>query len=96
MAEQPVAADTRRARVRTATTAEIKTTARRLLVEEGPDALTLRAIARSMGMTAPALYRYFSSHEELVGACTRTCSPRSPAPSSGPGTPWDRRTRSAA
>jgi AcrR family transcriptional regulator len=68
--EQPVAAATRRARVRTATTAEIKATARRLLVEEGPDALTLRAIARSMGMTAPALYRYFSSHEELVGACT--------------------------
>ncbi len=68
--QQPVAAGTRRARVRTATTAEIKTTARRLLVEEGPDALTLRAIARSMGLTAPALYRYFSSHEELVGACT--------------------------
>jgi AcrR family transcriptional regulator len=70
MVEQPVASATRRARVRTATTDEIKTTARRLLVEEGPDALTLRAIARSMGMTAPALYRYFSSHEELVGACT--------------------------
>jgi AcrR family transcriptional regulator len=68
--KQPAAGDTRRARVRTATTAEIKTTARRLLVEEGPDALTLRAIARSMGMTAPALYRYFSSHEELVsGLC---------------------------
>jgi AcrR family transcriptional regulator len=69
MAEQEpaVAGDTRRARVRTATTAEIKATARRLLVAEGPDALTLRAIARSMGMTAPALYRYFGSHEELVG-----------------------------
>jgi AcrR family transcriptional regulator len=60
---------TRRSRVRDATTAEIKATARALLVAEGPDALTLRAIARSMGMTAPALYRYFSSHEELVGAC---------------------------
>lgn len=60
----------RRSRVRDATTAEIKATARALLVAEGPDALTLRAIARSMGMTAPALYRYFGSHEELVGACT--------------------------
>ncbi len=59
----------RRSRVREATTAEIKATARRLLVDEGPDALTLRAIARAMGMTAPALYRYFDSHEELVGAC---------------------------
>lgn len=58
----------RRARVRDATTAEIKGTARELLVAAGPDALTLRAIAREMGMTAPALYRYFDSHEELVGA----------------------------
>ena len=33
---------------------------------EGPDAVSLRAIAREMGMTAPALYRYFSSHEDLV------------------------------
>ena len=56
----------RRDRVRAATTAEIKQTARRILVSEGPDAVSLRAIAREMGMTAPALYRYFSSHEELV------------------------------
>jgi AcrR family transcriptional regulator len=56
----------RRDRVRAATTAEIKQTARRILVAEGPDAVSLRAIAREMGMTAPALYRYFSSHEELV------------------------------
>lgn len=58
---------TRRSRARDATTAEIKATARRLLVDDGPDALTLRAIARAMGMTAPALYRYFDSHEEIVG-----------------------------
>jgi AcrR family transcriptional regulator len=56
----------RRDRVRAATTAEIKQTARRILVSQGPDAVSLRAIAREMGMTAPALYRYFSSHEELV------------------------------
>lgn len=60
-------AATRRERVRGATTAEIKTTARRLLVEQGPDALTLRAIAREMGMTPAALYRYFGSHEEILG-----------------------------
>jgi AcrR family transcriptional regulator len=58
----------RRERVRDATVLEIKGTARRLLVADGPEALTLRAIAREMGMTAPALYRYFASHEELVGA----------------------------
>jgi AcrR family transcriptional regulator len=57
---------TRRERVRAATMREITDTARRILVEEGPEAVTLRAIAREMGMTAPALYRYFDSHEELV------------------------------
>jgi len=56
----------RRDRVRAATKDEIIKTARRLLVEEGPDTLSLRAIAREMGMTAPGLYRYFASHEELV------------------------------
>ena len=44
---------------------EITATARRLLVEQGPDAMSLRAIAREMGMTAPGLYRYYSSREEL-------------------------------
>ncbi len=58
----------RRQRLRDATVHEIKATARRLLVEDGPHSVTLRAIAREMGMTAPGLYRYFSSHEELLGA----------------------------
>jgi AcrR family transcriptional regulator len=61
-----VEAPSRRDRVRAATTAEIKQTARQILVTEGPDAVSLRAIAREMGMTAPALYRYFGSHDELV------------------------------
>ena len=56
----------RRDRVRAATAQEIKQTARRLLVDQGPEAVTLRAIAREIGMTAPALYRYFGSHEELI------------------------------
>jgi AcrR family transcriptional regulator len=59
---------TRRERTRAATVDEIKQTARRLLVAEGPSAVTLRAIAREMGMTAPGLYRYFPNHEELVEA----------------------------
>jgi AcrR family transcriptional regulator len=61
-----VQAPSRRDRIRAATTQEIIQTARRLLVEQGPDAVSLRAIAREMGMTAPALYRYFDSHEELL------------------------------
>jgi len=55
----------RRDRLRAATMEEIIQTARRLLVSSGPEAMTLRAIAREMGMTAPGLYRYFDSHEEL-------------------------------
>ena len=56
----------RRDRLRAATTEEIIQTARRLLVASGPEAMSLRAIAREMGMTAPGLYRYFDSHEELL------------------------------
>jgi len=59
-------APSRRDRVRAATSQEIVQTARRLLVEQGIAAVSLRAIAREMGMTAPALYRYYESHEELL------------------------------
>ena len=56
----------RRDRLRAATIEEIIATARRLLIDSGPEAVSLRAIAREMGMTAPGLYRYFGSHEELI------------------------------
>ncbi|HEX5598896.1 MAG TPA: TetR/AcrR family transcriptional regulator [Micromonosporaceae bacterium] len=60
-------APTRRERLRTATITEIKEGARRLLVSGGgPQAISLRAIARDMGMTAPAIYRYFPSLDALV------------------------------
>ncbi len=65
-AEPGVIPPTRRDRLRAATIEEIIATARRLLVTSGPEAVSLRAIAREMGMTAPGLYRYFGSHEELV------------------------------
>lgn len=57
---------TRRDRVRAQTVQEIKQTARSILVDQGAEAVSLRAIAREMGMTAPALYRYFDSHQELL------------------------------
>jgi AcrR family transcriptional regulator len=57
---------TRRDRVRADTVREIKQTARRVLVEQGEEGLALRAVAREMGMTAPGLYRYFASREDLV------------------------------
>jgi AcrR family transcriptional regulator len=52
--------------VRATTMEEITATARRLLVEQGPDAVSLRAIAREMGMTAPGLYRYYESRDQLL------------------------------
>src|SRR6266487_3408325 len=61
------AAATRRARQRQATVAEIKALARRQLAEHGTGAVNLRAIAREMGTASSALYRYFASHDELIG-----------------------------
>lgn len=58
----------RRARVRLATQTEILDGARKQMAAEGAAALSLRAIASEMGMTAPALYRYFASRDELVTA----------------------------
>lgn len=59
---------TRRTRQRQATVAEIKARARRQLAEHGTGAVNLRAIAREMGTASSALYRYFASHDELIGA----------------------------
>jgi AcrR family transcriptional regulator len=55
---------TRRERQREATYAEI-TRVSRALLGDGAE-LSLRAVASRMGMTAPALYRYVSSYQELV------------------------------
>lgn len=66
MSELPVEPLSRRDRARADTVREIKRTARNVLVDQGVDGLALRAVAREMGMTAPALYRYFSSREDLV------------------------------
>ncbi|MEU7576632.1 TetR/AcrR family transcriptional regulator [Streptomyces sp. NPDC041068] len=58
----------RRERLRAETTAEIKDVALELMASKGPDAITLRAIAREMGMTANALYGYFATRDDLVTA----------------------------
>lgn len=57
-----------RERTRLATRNEILETARQQIAQEGASALSLRAIARKMGLTAPALYRYFQNRDELVTA----------------------------
>jgi AcrR family transcriptional regulator len=66
MSELQVEPLSRRDRARADTVREIKATARRVLVDQGVDGLALRAVARAMGMTAPGLYRYFASREDLV------------------------------
>lgn len=62
MAEQV----SRRERYRQETRAEIKQRALRQLAEQGPGGLSLNALAREMGMTGPALYRYFASRDALL------------------------------
>ena len=48
----------------------IKDTAWRLIAEFGAPALSLRAIARSLSITAPAIYNYFPDRDALVTALT--------------------------
>lgn len=64
MSTSPGSGPTRRERQRQATLAEIVAVARSLLAE--PGGLSLRAVAQRMGMTAPALYRYVASYQDLV------------------------------
>ena len=53
-------------RRRAATRAEIKAAAREQLVKGGPGSVSLRAVARDMGLTAPALYRYYPALDSLI------------------------------
>jgi len=66
MLTAPVA--TRRERLREQTTEEIKRVAREQMAREGTASLSLRQIAAAMGMTAPALYRYYASRDDLITA----------------------------
>jgi AcrR family transcriptional regulator len=45
--------------------------AMRLLAAEGLEGLSMRALARGVGCTEPALYRYFASKDALLAALTR-------------------------
>ena len=55
-----------RERVRAELTEEIADAARRQLAEVGAAALSLRAVARDVGMVSSAVYRYFPSRDELL------------------------------
>ncbi|WP_441248532.1 TetR/AcrR family transcriptional regulator [Kitasatospora sp. McL0602] len=58
----------RRERLRAGTVQEIKQAALGLIAEHGSANLRFTDIARSMGMTPPALYRYFADRDELLTA----------------------------
>lgn len=59
---------TARDRVRAELIVEIKQIARRQLAEQGSAALSLRAVARELGMVSSAVYRYFPSRDDLLTA----------------------------
>ncbi|MBG0828963.1 TetR/AcrR family transcriptional regulator [Planomonospora sp. ID67723] len=59
---------TARERVRAELTREITDIARRQLAVDGAGGLSLRAVAREMGMVSSAIYRYFPSRDDLLTA----------------------------
>jgi len=59
-------AATRRERLRTEVTAEIKEAAWAELLDNGLQDLSLRGVARRLGMAPSALYRYFDSRDALL------------------------------
>lgn len=60
------ASRTARERVRAELIREISEIARRQLATEGAAGLSLRAVAREMGMVSSAIYRYFPSRDDLL------------------------------
>ena len=55
-----------RARVRAELTSQIVTTARQHLATSGAAGLSVRAVARDLGMVSSAVYRYVPSRDELL------------------------------
>ncbi|HEY3479861.1 MAG TPA: TetR/AcrR family transcriptional regulator, partial [Streptomyces sp.] len=60
-----------RERYRAQVRAEIKQHAWAQIAEAGVPALSLNAIAKQLGMSGPALYRYFAGRDELITALIR-------------------------
>jgi AcrR family transcriptional regulator len=54
-------------------TRAILTTARAQLAAVGPGELSLRAVARELGMASSAVYRYFPSRDHLISALLVEC-----------------------
>jgi AcrR family transcriptional regulator len=93
------AAITARAKARAEVTAAILDTARRHLAESGPASLSLRAVARDVGMVSSAVYRYVASRDDLLtrlileafnalGESAETASEEARARGAAPGERW--------
>ncbi|WP_019891835.1 TetR/AcrR family transcriptional regulator [Streptomyces purpureus] len=63
--------NTPRERYRTQVRAEITQRAWEQIATAGASALSLNAIAKQMGMSGPALYRYFASRHDLITELVR-------------------------
>src|ERR1700749_193782 len=61
-------AATARERARAELTREIKEEARRQLAATGAGGLSLRAVAKELGMVSSALYRYYPRRDDLLTA----------------------------
>jgi AcrR family transcriptional regulator len=66
--EKQNAPRTARTRVREELSREIRQVARKQLAQSGAGELSLRAVARELGMVSSAVYRYYPSRDELLTA----------------------------
>ncbi|MBD0689503.1 TetR/AcrR family transcriptional regulator [Streptomyces sp. CBMA123] len=66
-----MAEETPRERYRAQVREEVKRHAREQIATAGASALSLNAIAKQMGLSGPALYRYFAGRDELITALVR-------------------------
>jgi AcrR family transcriptional regulator len=55
-----------RERYRAQVRGEVKQAALRQLAQSGPEGLSVSAIGKQLGVSGPALYRYFASRDELL------------------------------
>src|SRR6266516_4778627 len=67
------------------TTRRIAVAGRSLLDKEGSEALTMRRVARAVGITPMAIYRHYRDRADLLNAWADalTCLPPAFAPSTG-------------
>ncbi|WP_157930571.1 TetR/AcrR family transcriptional regulator [Glycomyces xiaoerkulensis] len=66
MTSNTASVPSRRERMRAETMTEIKASARGQLLEHGPSGISLRAVARDVGVSPAALYRYFDNLDALL------------------------------